>query len=49
MMSLMGGASTLAVAVRLFVTRLEAKAWCAAWERRADQRCTNPDTVAALK
>ena len=49
MMSLMGGASpsTLVVAVRLSVSRLEAKAWWAAWERRADQRCTSPETVAA--
>jgi hypothetical protein len=48
MMSLMGGASpsTLVVAVRLSVSRLEAKAWWATWERRADQRCTSPETVA---
>ena len=47
MMSLMGGASHLVVAVRLSVSRLDAKAWWAAWERRADQRCTSPETVAA--
>jgi len=49
MMSLTGGASpsTLAVAVRLSVSRLGAKAWWAAWETRAGQRFTSPKPVAA--